>query len=141
MRKAAWPRVANSAVPRPGSPEERLIDLFEIFRLLRRQRRLIATVLGLAVLGSFAYLAIAPTYYTAPSLLLFDIRISQPFQQPGYGSEAVASAFVDSQVEVLKSDDIARSVVKRLNLVSDPEFLPPPGIVGTVVNFVRRIVG
>jgi uncharacterized protein involved in exopolysaccharide biosynthesis/Mrp family chromosome partitioning ATPase len=141
LNKASWPRVLRTAEPWPGSPEERLIDLFEVFRLLRRQERLIATVLGLAIFGSVAYLAIAPAYYTASSMLLFDIRISEPFQQQGYGSDAVASAFVDSQVEVLKSDDIARSVVKRLNLLSDAEFLPPPGIVGTIVDFVRGIVG
>jgi uncharacterized protein involved in exopolysaccharide biosynthesis/Mrp family chromosome partitioning ATPase len=141
LNKVSWRRALNSVEPRPASAEEPLIDLMEVFRLFQRQRRLIATVLGLAVLGSLAYLAIAPAYYTASSMLLFEIRTSEPFQQQGSVNEAVASAFVDSQVEVLKSDGIARFIVKRLNLLSDPEFVPRPGIVGTIVEFVRRTIG
>jgi capsular exopolysaccharide synthesis family protein len=140
LNKVSWPKVVRPAEPL-ANPDEPLIDLREVFRLLQRQRQLIAAALGLAILGGLAYLAISPAHYTASSLLLFEIRTSEPLQQQGSVNEAVASAYVDSQVEVLKSDDIAKSVVRRLNLLSDPEFLPPPGIVGTVVDFVRRIVG
>jgi len=140
LNKARWPRVVSTAEPPPGSPE-RTLELFEFSRLLRRQKRLIATVLGLTIFGSLAYLAIASVYYTASAMMLFEIRTSEPFQQQGFGNDTVASAFVDSQVEVLKSDDIARSVVKRLNLLSDPEFVPVPGIIGSIIGFVTRIVG
>jgi capsular exopolysaccharide synthesis family protein len=140
LNKASWPRVVSTAELPPGS-EERTLDLFEVSRLLRRQKRLIATVLGLTIFASLAYLAIASVYYTASAMMLFEIRTSEPFQQQGFGNDTVASAFVDSQVEVLKSDDIARSVVKRLNLLSDPEFVPVPGIVGSIIGFVTRIIG
>ena len=140
LNKARWPRVVSTVEPPPGSPE-RTLDLFEFSRLLRRQKRLIATVLGLTIFGSLAYLAIASVYYTASAMMLFEIRTSEPFQQQAFGNDTVASAFVDSQVEVLKSDDIARSVVKRLNLLSDPEFVPVPGIIGSIIGFVTRIVG
>jgi uncharacterized protein involved in exopolysaccharide biosynthesis/Mrp family chromosome partitioning ATPase len=131
----------GAAEPRPASPEEERIDLYEVFRLLRRQKRLIATILGFSILGGLIYLVITPAHYTASSMLLFDVRKSVPFQQQGYGNEAADSAYVDSQVEVLKSDDIARSVVKRLNLLADPEFSPPPGLLSMVINGVRRIFG
>jgi capsular exopolysaccharide synthesis family protein len=140
LNKASWPRVVSTAEPPPESAE-RTLDLFEISRLLRRQKRLIATILSLTIFGSLAYLAIAPVHYTASSMMLFEIRTSEPFQQQGFGNETVASAFVDSQVEVLKSDDIARSTLKRLNLLSDPEFVPAPGIVGTIIGFITRIIG
>ena len=141
LNKVAWPRVMGAAEPRPASPEEARIDLYEVFRLLRRQKRLIATILGFSILGGLLYLAITPAHYTASSMLLFDVRKSAPFQQQGYGNEAADSAYVDSQVEVLKSDDIARSVVKRLNLLADPEFSPPPGLLSMAIDGVRRIFG
>jgi uncharacterized protein involved in exopolysaccharide biosynthesis/Mrp family chromosome partitioning ATPase len=141
LNKVSWPKVVRPAEPQLASSDESLIDLLEVFRLLRRQKRLIGTILGFAILGALGYLAIASPRYTASSMLLFEIRTSEPLQQQGAANEAVASAFVDSQVEVLKSDDIARSVVKRLNLLSDPEFRPPPGIVGTIIGFISRIFG
>jgi capsular exopolysaccharide synthesis family protein len=141
LNKVSWPRAISPAEIRPVNPDEQRIDLHEVFRLLRRQKRLIATVLGFSILGGLLYLAITPARFTASSMLLFDVRKSEPFQQQGYGNEAADSAYVDSQVEVLRSDDIARSVVKRLSLLSDPEFSPPPGLIGTAIKGLRRVFG
>jgi capsular exopolysaccharide synthesis family protein len=141
LNKVSWPRVMGAAEARLANPDEGRIDLYEVVRLLRRQKRLIATVLGFSILGALLYLAITPARYTASSMLLFDVRKSAPLQQQGYANEAADSAYVDSQVEVLRSEDIARSVIKRLGLLSDPEFAPPPGLLGTAINGLRRVFG
>jgi capsular exopolysaccharide synthesis family protein len=141
LNKVSWPRVMGAAEARPANLGEARIDLYEVFRLLRRQKKLIATVLAFSILGGLLYLAITPARYTASSMLLFDVRKSAPFQQQGYGNETADSAYVDSQVEVLRSEDIARSVVKRLGLLSDPEFAPPPGLLATVIDGLRRVFG
>jgi capsular exopolysaccharide synthesis family protein len=141
LNKVSWPRVLGAAEARPANPDEGRIDLYEVVRLLRRQKRLIASVLAFSILGALLYLAITPARYTASSMLLFDVRKSAPFQQQGYGNEAADSAYVDSQVEVLRSEDIARSVIKRLSLLSDPEFAPPPGLLATAINGLRRVFG
>ena len=60
-------------------------------------------------------------------MLLFDVRKNEPFQQQGYPNAAADSAFVDIEVEVLKSENLARSVVRTLSLQSDPEFAPSAG--------------
>jgi capsular exopolysaccharide synthesis family protein len=141
LNKVSWPRVMAGAEARPANPDEGRIDLYEVVRLLRRQKRLIATILAFSILGGLLYLAITPARYTASSMLLFDVRKNAPFQQQGYGNEAADSAYVDSQVEVLRSEDIARSVVKRLSLLSDPEFAPPPGLLAKTINGLRRMFG
>jgi capsular exopolysaccharide synthesis family protein len=127
LNKVAWKKSTTTGDPRLAGAEEPLIDLIEAFRVLRRRRALIASILALAIFGAVVYLATTPARYIASSMLLFDVRKNEPFQQQGYPNAAADSAFVDSQVEVLKSENLARSVVRTLNLQSDPEFAPSAG--------------
>jgi len=107
--------------------DEPVIDLAEAFRGLRRHKALIAGVLGLAILGAVVYIATTPPRFTATSLMLFDARKIEPFQQQWTSNVTADSAFVDSQVEILKAENIARAVVKQLDLQSDAEFAPQGG--------------
>src|ERR1043166_8744303 len=107
--------------------DEPVIDLAEAFRGLRRHKALIAGVLGLAILGAVVYIATTPPRFTATSLILFDARKIEPFQQQWTLNVTADSAFVDSQVEILKAENIARAVVKQLDLPSDAEFAPQGG--------------
>ena len=46
---------------------------------------------------------------------------------------------VDTQIQIIKSDNVALSVVKDLHLNEDPEFISPrAGLVGTVMGFVSN---
>jgi capsular exopolysaccharide synthesis family protein len=140
LNKVAWQKTTRAGDPQEAAAEEPLIDLVEAFRVLRRRRVLIASILALAVSGAVVYLALTPARYTASSMLLFDVRKNEPFQQQGYPNAAADSAFVDSQVEVLKSQNLARSVVRTLNLQSDPEFVPSAGFSATTRRFMEWIV-
>jgi capsular exopolysaccharide synthesis family protein len=139
MHKVAWQKTTGLGDPRLTA-EEPLIDLGEALRVLRRRRVLVASIFALAVSGAVAYLALTPARYTASSMLLFDVRKTEPFQQQGYPNAAADSAFVDSQVEVLKSEHLARSVVKNLSLQSDPEFAPSAGLLAAIQGVVGGIV-
>ena len=56
--------------------------------------------------------------------MLIDTRKAQFLQQqPSYSDAQVDSATVESQVRVLKSDVVALSVIKNLQLTQDPEFV------------------
>jgi capsular exopolysaccharide synthesis family protein len=137
LKKVAWQKTTGAGDPQA---EEPLIDLVEAFRVLRRRRVLVARILALAVSGAVVYLAMTPARYTASSMLLFDVRKIEPFQQQGYPNAAADSAFVDSQVEVLKSENLARSVVRTLSLQSDPEFAPSAGFAAAVLGFIEGVV-
>src|SRR5262249_22244486 len=140
MNKIAELKSTRVGRPQVATPEEPMIDLVEAFRVLRRRKAVIACILVLAISGAVVYLATTPARYTASTMLLFDVRKNEPFQQQGYLNAVADSAFVDSQVEVLKSENLARSVVKTLNLQSDPEFAPPEGFAALVQGFISGIV-
>ena len=49
------------------------------------------------------------------------------------------TAAVDSQVEVLKSENVAVSVIKNLHLMQNPEFIAPSGgLIGAIVGFISN---
>ena len=121
-----------------------LADADRFFSALRRQRR--AIVLGWlvgALLGCI-YAFGTPHSYTATAQILVAID-DQPLR---FGQNAKSRtlsgadvSFVDTQVEVLKSERIANSVIKRLNLDTDSNFLAgPTGVVQSVRSYVAALL-
>jgi polysaccharide biosynthesis transport protein len=107
----------------PAKPSSLAVLVATLLGAVRRQFLpivLIATsVFGLGAI----YLVITPPGYTAFALLLLDsrraiVRAEQsPVADAGYDP-----ARVESQVQLLRTDTIALSVIKELNLTEDPEF-------------------
>lgn len=146
LNKVGWSAPASSQSS-PGAhdglptlPKEATIDLLELLRLVHRQWSLIAGILAAIVLAAIIYLAVRPAHYTATSLLLIDARQVPQFQQQTAPNAAIDSAYVDSQVEILKSEKVARSTINALNLVADPEFVAPRGgtlsLIGSLLGSV-----
>jgi len=106
--------------------------------LARRRAGLIILIFGLSVVCGAIYLRVTPARYLAQASLIIDTRKSQLFsQQSVVGESAIDNATVDSQIEILKSERVAASVVKDLHLTTDPEFGgAKPGVFGTVLNFL-----
>jgi len=73
-------------------------------------------------LGAFYILTARPSF-TAQAMMFIDARKVQLLQQQSlYGDIPVDTAAVESQVELLKSENVALAVVKNLHLTEDPEF-------------------
>ena len=93
---------------------------------LQMLRRRLATVLSCVVtmllLAAFYLIAVAPKY-TASAVILVDPRSQRVLATeavlPGIGQDVAA---VESQVEILNSNGLARRVVDKLKLDSDPEY-------------------
>ena len=121
--KAQSPAVSEPEVPEIISPGETL-RLWVGF--IRRQLPIIiiVTILALA-LGIVKVVTTQPTF-TARAHLMIDARRIQLFQQRSVFSDVpIDTAQVESQVEVLKSENIASAVVEKLHLAEDPEFINP----------------
>lgn len=88
----------------------------------RRQYRIILGVLALTLLLSIGYLMVVRSTYAAQATILIDTRRIQLQPQSMFSDAPVDAPLVESQVEIIKSDDIARSIIKDMNLASDPEF-------------------
>jgi polysaccharide biosynthesis transport protein len=104
-------------------------------------RRQLFVVILFAVLGTGLGLVIvfkaAPTY-TATATLLVDTHNFDIVQQPAVSTEMpiVANGAMESQIELLKSDEVALLVIKKLRLWDDPRFVGDgkPGIVRGLID-------
>jgi succinoglycan biosynthesis transport protein ExoP len=91
-------------------------------------RRQIFVVLAFAVLGvalGAIYVLKSPPKYTATVTLLADTRKIELVQQPTVYDEASIQSVgaMETQVELLRSDEVALRVIKKLNLSEDPRFV------------------
>jgi succinoglycan biosynthesis transport protein ExoP len=91
-------------------------------------RRQILVVMAFALLGvalGGLYILKAAPKFIATATLLADTRKIELFQQPTVYSEASIQSIgaMETQVELLRSDEVARRVIKKLNLSEDPRFL------------------
>jgi succinoglycan biosynthesis transport protein ExoP len=101
-----------------GIPFESIVDFVR-----RRALVILYSALIMTTLGVF-YFFLVPAPYTAVASLEIDTRRFQLFQHAeNFGEKLIDSAAaVESQLEILKSENIALKVVKKLNLADDPEF-------------------
>lgn len=91
--------------------------------VLRRQWPIIAASVGASLALVVVYLATAHPMYTANARIMMDTRQTQVLDKDsGTNSTLIDTGFVDSQVEVINSDDLIRSVVRHLRLTEDPDF-------------------
>ena len=133
-RQTSWARL-----------ETRKLSSAEIFSSVvsfLQQQYLIIVVTILATLGlGVVYLLSAKPTYTATATLIIDSRKNQLFQQQSVlGDIPVDSSSVESQVQIVKSESIALSVIKELNLAEDPEFSGSGGgLIGTLIGSVTHL--
>jgi succinoglycan biosynthesis transport protein ExoP len=113
--------LAPSVVHEPSSAE----TIARGLGIVRRQIWivLVFALLGVA-LGGIYVLKDAPKY-TATATLLVDTHKIDLVQQPTVSDGASIQSFggMETQVELLRSDEVALRVIKKLNLADDPRFI------------------
>ncbi len=142
----ADPSFGQSAGPAnllPGLPEG--LDLRRVYVAFRRRLRLFVAVVVAVLLTSFMVTFQATPKYTATASVMLDTRKERVsnVEEVLSGLPADSSA-VDTEVEVLKSRQLAERVVKSLNLEKDPEFnsaLRKPSGVKMVIGGIGSLVG
>ena len=113
----------------PGS-----VSMVQLRDFLGRQWRLIALVTGLATVVGAAYIAISPFRYTAQADMIIDTKkVTWTQTEMATDNRMVEDASVESEIETTKSERVALSVIRRLHLTEDPEF------VGAGRGLTRRI--
>ncbi|MBV9567373.1 MAG: GumC family protein, partial [Hyphomicrobiales bacterium] len=110
---------------------------------VRRRFSVVAFTIGLMLALATVYIVTTPPKFTGHAVLMIDTHKSQVFQQQQspLGDLPIDSATVDTQIEILNSENIALSVVKQLHLDQDPEFIyPRAGISASVLGFILSFV-
>ena len=119
------------------------LSIERILGILRRQWPLIAAIVGGAFALVLVYLLTATPMYTANTRILMDTRQTQVLDKDtGVSNALIDPGFVDSQVEIITSDDLIRYVVRRMKLTEDPEFNgSDPGLIPAIIGRVIGLFG
>lgn len=104
---------------------------WDIRGCFRRRKGLIFGIAALATVLASAVIQLLPSSYEATSAVIFRGDRPDPTREfdvqrdipPAADALNVALA---SETELIESDELLTDVVRRLNLLADPEFNPPP---------------
>lgn len=137
MLKLVSDRIITSSEPEhdiraPG------LDVSAVYKIIREQWPVIAGVAASVVFLALLYVVTARPYYTSATGILIDTHKNQllPNQQI-VGDQQIDTGMIDSQVEVMKSESVALSVVRELKLTEEPEFVrPESSLVGVITSFL-----
>jgi exopolysaccharide transport family protein len=124
------------------------LSFSEIFQqvsgFIRRQLLIFLLIFACAIVLGSVYLFTAPPRYTAHVMLLIDsskMRFLQQQQQAPLSEVPLDATQVDTQVEVLKSDNIALSVIDEQHLTENREFMNVGGgFIGAMVELVSGLL-
>ena len=122
-----------------AADEPSAAEMFAYALGIVRRQILLVVLLAIAgtVIGAFFFVK-SPPKYTATAVLLVDTRKIDILQQPAVSSEMPiqSTGAMESQVALLKSDEIAVAVIKKLNLLEDPRFIEssPPDALTTILR-------
>ena len=116
-------------------------DIDQLIGAARRQSRVIVYSVIIAFGLGTIYLVTAVPQYTATVNVLIDSHKGQDQLSSSIAEATLDTSAIDSQVEVMKSDNVALLVVKALALDEDPEFARPSGsIIGTVFHSLWALI-
>jgi polysaccharide biosynthesis transport protein len=138
IERSRFGKDAEALQPEVSSSQKELWNAVNGF--LRRHSSIFMLVLPLALSLGVVYVFVAPIKYTAKAELIIDIGKVQSFEllQPPASTAVTADPIaVDTQVQVLKSEGIASSVIKDLHLVGDPEFT---GVRGSLFHPLVKMI-
>jgi polysaccharide biosynthesis transport protein len=126
---------------REGSEDSLVLSevVEQLAGFIRRQFPIFVFVVACAIALGLVYLITTPASYTSHAMLLIDsskLRVLRQQDAP-LGDVPIDTAQVETQVEILKSENIGLSVIKDLKLTEDPEFAGSGGgLVGNILGLL-----
>ena len=104
---------------------EQLIDIKQIWlTLLKYKWRILFFSLMVTAIASLVALS-KPSIYTATATLLIESKQAKAVSvEEVYGLDTRINEYFLTQFEILKSDSISLAVIRKLDLVNNPEFNP-----------------
>ena len=116
----------------PGTGSTDTLDIVEYWRAIAKRRW---SILGLTILVAvLAWLVVSnmrPVYRATTTILIEQGKSKVVSIEEVYSQGMIQREYYQTQVEILKSEELARKVIERLKLTEHPEFDPrqaQPGI-------------
>jgi capsular exopolysaccharide synthesis family protein len=108
-----------------GAAAEKYIDYSDIVRFLKRYWLTVALTSSVAIAAAGLYLLQAQPIFTARAQVLIDPHMPGMMRERiGETIISLDSSQLESQMAVLRSEELAETVIKSLNLLDNPEFQP-----------------
>jgi succinoglycan biosynthesis transport protein ExoP len=135
MLQATSPLTTESEIVQENSPRE---SVNWAIAIVRRQFAVIASIAAAATSLGALYAFMAPPTYTAESTVVIDPRRVQLFPKATFSESQIDSPALESEIELVRSEPVALSVINDLGLAKDPAFLGSQGIFGAVIEFASH---
>jgi Mrp family chromosome partitioning ATPase/capsular polysaccharide biosynthesis protein len=127
----------------PRDPHDR--DAFDgdaVIRFVHRRGRVVVFWLMAGLLTGITYTMLTPRYYTAIANILLDEQAARPVDAVGNGTDATNTSYLETQVQVLESNEVLGHVVDTNRLAEDGEFGRSSGGLLTLLSqAVRSLLG
>src|SRR5258706_4499673 len=109
----------------PQGKAEETLDLVEYWRAISKRRwSVLGLTLLVAILAMLIVSNIRPMYRSTVTMLIEQGKSKIVSIEEIYSQGIIQREYYQTQVEILKSEELARKVIKKLNLVTHPEFDP-----------------
>src|SRR5262245_38110148 len=141
MNQNAFP--LNSSLNRASDESDSFIEIEQLLAIGRRRARIVALCAAIGVMLGVVYLTFTPAQYTTATSILLDDSLTRFAQDKSDApSPFQADALVLSEVEILKSERLARAVVTAEKLDRNDAFLKPPvSPIGWAKSKLKGLVG
>lgn len=118
--------------------DESQIDLRVVFGLLRRQFRLIAvTVVAVLAVAAIVVYSLTPIYASSALVLVDPSRKNLLDPEAQLSGTSADSSRIDSEVEILRSDNVLLKVIQAENLTADPSLRAQDGLRSRILTFLH----
>jgi len=137
-------RRGNPMIPRLGVQSD--VGLRDIFMMLWRRKYVIVTTVLVTIVATIAILLMLTPTYSATTSITMDRRgiYIADLDQVASGLPGDESTFT-SEIEILRSRDLAARVVDKLELTSNPEFntalIPDTGWLARAGRKLKSMIG
>ncbi|MCJ8518612.1 succinoglycan biosynthesis transport protein ExoP [Pseudorhizobium tarimense] len=117
------------------------VSFRDLINFLRRNAWLITLSTAIGLLLGVTYIIKTPSSYQAYARLVIDPEQSRILSQDAAtGTVIIEAAEIASQVEIVKSEAIAESVIRELGLLNDPEIVDASSWYGALRHYLASAV-
>ena len=131
------PELISAIEPDLSAPATLAERVDFVVGFLRRRYLTLLICLLLSLPFGALYLFITPATYTASATMMMETRPSR-LQESLMGDAPADPAWLESQIGVLKSQNIAAYVVKQLRLAEDPKYIRSDG--GLLAKLLAKLL-
>jgi polysaccharide biosynthesis transport protein len=129
----------------PGQPPESTLDIVEYWRAISKRRwSILGLTLLVGILAALIVSAVRPSFRGTATVLIEQGRSKVVSIEEVYNSGMIQREYYQTQVEILKSEELARKVIKKLDLMAHPDYNPgaaPPGFLSRLLSSQETAVG